>query len=279
LFLRHQPWKLQTMTKPPRTQRALVAGSSASSGTIEGAPTSARSGLSHHQALASASRMAVLELLRSRAQPLGVAEIARHVGLHQNTVRAHLDLLVHSGYAMRRSEAPSGPGRPPVVYEATAAPEGEDSYRLLAEVLVQHLVANCERPGEAGVQAGRRWARSEGRRQHAQQGAEAAITAPVSEDETITAVVRMLGDMGFAPELSADGTAIYMHRCPFRTLAESHPDVVCGAHLGMIQGALAEYGAPVSATRLLPLVEADLCITNLARPARDHDRVRHVIPI
>ena len=48
--------------------------------------------------LACTSRMAVLELLRSRAQPLGVAEIARRVGLHQNTVRSHLDLLVHSGY-------------------------------------------------------------------------------------------------------------------------------------------------------------------------------------
>jgi predicted ArsR family transcriptional regulator len=100
----------------------------------------------------------------------------------------------------------------------------------------------------------------------------------VGQDGAITAVVRMLGDIGFAPELSADGTAIYMHRCPFRGLAQSHPDVVCGAHLGMIQGALAELGSPVSATRLLPLVETDLCVTNLARPASGHDRVRQSIP-
>ena len=103
------------MTQSQGTERGPVAGSSASSGSIEGHPTSGRSGLSHHQALASASRMAVLELLRSRAQPLGVGEIAQYVGLHQNTVRSHLDLLVDSGYAMRRSEAPSGPGRPRVV--------------------------------------------------------------------------------------------------------------------------------------------------------------------
>jgi len=249
-----------------------VAGSSTSSESIKGHPTSGRSGLSHHQALASASRMAVLELLRSRAQPLGVGEIAQHVGLHQNTVRSHLDLLVDSGYAMRRSEAPSGPGRPRVVYEATAAPEGDDSYRLLAEVLLQHLVTNCERPGEAGVQAGRSWAGSPGGPQ-GREAAEAAITAPVEQYAAISAVLRMLGDIGFAPELSADGTSIYMHRCPFRELAESHPDVVCSAHLGMIQGALAELGAPISATRILPLVEADLCITNLARPANGHDQV------
>lgn len=266
------------MTQSKNTERGPVAGSSASSDSIEGHPTSGRSGLSHHQALASASRMAVLELLRSRSQPLGVGEIAQHVGLHQNTVRFHLDLLVDSGYAMRRSEAPSGPGRPRVVYEATATPEGEDSYRLLAEVLIQHLVANCERPGEAGMQAGRSWAGSAGRRQHGREDAEAAITPPVGEDAAVTAVVRMLGEIGFAPELSADGTSIYMHRCPFRELAESHPEVVCGAHLGMIQGALAELDAPVSATRLLPFVEADLCITNLARPASRHDRVHCAIP-
>jgi len=61
--------------------------------------------------LASISRAAVLELLRSRAQPLGVSEVARDVGLHQNTVRSHLDLLVESGFAVRaqRGTARTGP--------------------------------------------------------------------------------------------------------------------------------------------------------------------------
>ena len=72
-------------------------------------------GLSHHQVLASTSRMAVLDLLRASDNALGVLEVAEHVGLHQNTVRSHLDLLVEAGYAMRRTEAPSGPGRPRVV--------------------------------------------------------------------------------------------------------------------------------------------------------------------
>jgi predicted ArsR family transcriptional regulator len=218
--------------------------------------------------LASISRMAVLELLRSRAQPLGVVEVAQHVGLHQNTVRSHLDLLVDSGYAVRRSEAPRGPGRPRVVYEATAAPDGDRNYRLLAEVLTQHLVATSERPGEAAVNAGRRWAESTGHRWHDADGGAGTVAAPpVSEEAAIAAVLRMLGDSGFAPELSADGTAINLHRCPFRELAESNPDVVCGAHLGIIQGALADLGAMVSATRLLPFVTPGLCVTTLARPA------------
>lgn len=224
------------------------------------------SGVSHHKVLASASRIAVLQLLRSRAQPLGVGEVAQQVGLHQNTVRSHLDLLVDSGYAIRRSEAPSGPGRPRVVYEATVAPDGERNYRLLAEILAQHIVATSERPGEAAVNAGRSWAGSTTHRL----GGEAPGTAaplPISEEAAIVEVVRLLGDNGFAPELSADGTFINLHRCPFRELALSHPDVVCGAHLGVVQGALAELGSMVSATRLLPFVTPGLCVATLTRSA------------
>jgi predicted ArsR family transcriptional regulator len=197
--------------------------------------------------LASTSRTAVLELLRSRGEPLGVVEIAEHVGLHQNTVRSHLDLLVDAGYAIRRSEAPSGPGRPRVVYEATAAPDGERDYRLLAEVLAQHIVATSERPGEAAVNAGRSWAKLAERHQPGGDGTSGE--APISEDAAIAAVVRMLGDTGFAPEL-----------------AVINPDVVCGAHLGIIQGALTELGGTVSATRLIPFVTPGLCVTTLSRP-------------
>lgn len=228
--------------------------------------------------LASTSRMAVLELLRTRGLPLGVGDIAQSVGLHPNTVRFHLDLLVSSGYAVRRREAPKGPGRPRVVFEATAAPERDSSYRLLSEVLTQYLEANSERPGESAVEAGRTWAGSAGRWQPEPESAHAVSAAPVGETEALTEVVRMLDDIGFAPELSADGTSIYLHRCPFRELAESHSAVVCGAHLGMIQGALAELGAPVLATRLLPFVEPDLCVATLARPAGPHDHARWAIP-
>jgi predicted ArsR family transcriptional regulator len=225
--------------------------------------SSKRPDLSHHKVLSSISRAAVLELLRSRAEPLGVVEVAEHVGLHQNTVRSHLDLLVESGFAIRRSEPPSRPGRPRVVYEATAAPGGESDYRLLAEILAHHL-ASAERPAEAAMNAGQSWAMSRWRPQHPE-GAEPGETARLSEDDAIAAVVKMLGDTGFAPQLSADGTSINLHRCPFRDLASSQQDVVCGAHLGIIQGALAELGDMVSATRLLPFVTPGLCVATLTR--------------
>jgi predicted ArsR family transcriptional regulator len=251
------------MSQPHAAAISPVHHGPASEAAAPSAVISGRAGVSHHQVLASASRMAVLELLRSRDRAFGVAEVAEHVGLHQNTVRSHLNLLMESGYALRRSEAPNGPGRPRVVYEATATPDGERNYRLLAEVLAQHLLATSEHPGEAAVNAGRDWA---GLKQTRLKDSDvsAAGAQPSDSDQAVGVVVRMLGDIGFAPELSADRGSISLHRCPFRELAQSHPDVVCGAHLGMIQGALAELGAPVSATRLLPFVQPDLCIITLS---------------
>ena len=254
------------MPQSPGAATSPAPRSPALSGSAVTPSAPGRTSASHHKVLSSISRIAVLELLRSRAQPLGVVEVAQQVGLHQNTVRSHLDLLVESGYAIRSSEAPSGPGRPRVVYEATAAPEGERNYRILAEVLAQHLLATSEHPGEAAAAAGRSWARSTGRRQHGGDGAGTAAP-PISEEAAITSVVRMLGDNGFAPELSADGTSINLHRCPFRELAVTNPDVMCGAHLGIIQGALANVGTMVSATRLLPFVTPGLCVTTLTRSA------------
>jgi predicted ArsR family transcriptional regulator len=263
----------------PSATAVSAVPSPASNGSTAVPATSGRSGLSHHQVLASASRMAVLELLRSRAEPFGVVEVAQHVGLHQNTVRSHLDLLVDSGYVIRRSEAPKGPGRPRVVYQATAAPDGERNYRLLAEVLARHIDATSERPAEAAVNAGRSWAGSTERRPQGDDGAGGGTPAspPISEEAAVAEVVRMLGDSGFAPALSADGTSINLHRCPFRELAVIHQDVVCGTHLGILQGALAELGTTVSATRLLPFVTPGLCVATLTRSATDagHGRAPH----
>jgi predicted ArsR family transcriptional regulator len=217
---------------------------------------------SPHQILASTSRTAVLELLRQRATALGVEDVAAAMGLHPNTVRGHLEVLVEGGYAARRTLAPKGPGRPRTVYEATTAPNDGTNYRLLAEVLTHYLAQTSPRPASDAVAAGRSWAAP-----RLSSGDETRPTT--SEHDAVAAVVRLLADSGFMPEVSPDRTRIDLRHCPFRDLAVTHPDVVCGAHLGILQGALAEMGAPVDATRLLPLVEPDLCVATLEpRPAR-----------
>ncbi|HEY7858689.1 MAG TPA: helix-turn-helix domain-containing protein [Candidatus Nanopelagicales bacterium] len=211
-----------------------------------------------HRVLAGASRAAVLDVLRRSPTPLGVAAVAGAVGLHTNTVRSHLDLLVESGHVVRGFAPRTRPGRPAAVYEATAAPDDGRNYQLLAEVLAGYLISTSARPAEAAAAAGRQWAGT---------GSRTTDGGPVPSPppgDGVAQVLRMLADTGFAPELTPDGRSIRLHHCPFRELAQAYPQVVCSAHLGIMQGALAELGVPVEATRLLPFVEDDLCVASLS---------------
>jgi predicted ArsR family transcriptional regulator len=49
-------------------------------------------------------------------------------------------------------------------------------------------------------------------------------------------------------------------------LAESPKAVLCPIHLGLMQGALETWAAPVTVDRLDAFVEPDLCLAQLSRP-------------
>ena len=49
----------------------------------------------------------------------------------------------------------------------------------------------------------------------------------------------------------------------FLEIAESHGKVVCSVHLGLIQGVLEAWEAPVGADRLDEFVAPDLCLLHL----------------
>ena len=73
----------------------------------------------------------------------------------------------------------------------------------------------------------------------------------------------LLDQQGFAPEY--DGLEIRMRRCPFHDLAESHPEIVCTVHEGLLSGALEELGAPLEVDRLDAFVRPDLCVARFTR--------------
>jgi predicted ArsR family transcriptional regulator len=92
--------------------------------------------------------------------------------------------------------------------------------------------------------------------------------------------LRILDEIGFVPELAdskpahaeatyaeathaESGREIRVRHCPFLEVAEEHREVVCAVHLGLMQGALAEMRAPVTAERLAPFVEPSLCVATL----------------
>lgn len=74
--------------------------------------------LALHRALADESRLRILALLRERARPLDVNEIASAVALHPNTVREHLNVLLNAQLARTHPEKRDRAGRPRALYQA-----------------------------------------------------------------------------------------------------------------------------------------------------------------
>ncbi len=202
------------------------------------------------RALAGSSRPRILEALR-REGPLDADELARRVGLHRNTVRAHLGVLERAGLVEREVERAGRPGRPRVRYRAT--PEPEPGYLLLSRILVGHLARSRARVAQRMVEAGRAWGRDE-----------VGPAADGSLEAAVGRLVEVMAELGFAPEPRAlrRGTEILLHACPFREVAEEHPEIVCSLHLGLLRGALEGLGARAVAD-LRPFVEPDLCVARV----------------
>jgi predicted ArsR family transcriptional regulator len=220
----------------------------------------AREGATLHRALSDRSRVRILEVLQEAGAPLGARELGTRVGLHVNTVRSHLRVLAEAGLVSARREERTRPGRPRVLYEATA--EALDapalaSYRLLAQILASSLAGSERDPSARAEEAGRAW------------GAHLVGRPPpftsISKEETIDEVVRLHEEHGFRPELrrAKSGQEIALKRCPFHDVATSYRTVICPLHLGLIRGALAELGTGVEADSLEPFAEPGACVGHL----------------
>lgn len=213
------------------------------------------------------SRLRLLRLLRERPTAsdgpgaLGVQELAQLTGLHANTVRAHLDRLVAEGSVQRRPEQRAVPGRPRLTYFAVPRPDPQAdnrSYRLLAEMLTGLISTSLPDARDASVEAGRSWGHYLAEKP--------APHRRTDEAKAVQGLLTTLKEVGFSPELSGDdvsGRTVLLHSCPFLEVAEAHRDVVCAIHLGLMQGALSEMRAPVTAGRLEPFVAPSLCVAHL----------------
>jgi predicted ArsR family transcriptional regulator len=213
------------------------------------------------------SRARVLAVLQAADGPMGVGEIARLVGLHANTARFHLDALCAAGLVGRASEERDAPGRPRSLYAVTAdgGRAGTRSYRMLAEILVEYLARQNAAPEAAAVAAGELWGRAIVEHP-APDDEQAAAPAGLDEATATRELLRSLSGLGFAPEaVRADGEPqVIMHHCPFREVADAHPEIVCGIHLGIVRGLLDELGAPLRADELEPHVGPNRCVTHLS---------------
>jgi predicted ArsR family transcriptional regulator len=211
-------------------------------------------------ARAGVSRQRILGLLRAAPAGSGVQGLAEQTGLHPNTVRFHLERLVSEGLVERQAEERGEPGRPRLTFTAAPRPDparDQRNYQLLAEILTSYVLGTATDPAQAAVEAGRSWGRYLTERP--------APYLRVAEEVAVSRLLGILDAIGFAPGLAPDDSRrILLPHCPFLEIARAHREVACSIHLGLMQGALAEMRAPVTADRLLPFVEPSLCVAHLA---------------
>jgi predicted ArsR family transcriptional regulator len=180
------------------------------------------------RALAEPARRQVWEAVRNAARPIGIAELARSLHVHPNTIRLHLARLVDAGLVTGQVETHRHPGRPGYRYRATGTDPISDAaaYRRLAGLLA-HAVRSSASARDAGLAFG------------------AAEAAKLAGADPVAGMVDTLVTQGFAPEayeVDAERVDIVLHACPFADAAAEDPATICQLHLGLAEGAAQAIG-------------------------------------
>lgn len=190
------------------------------------------------KALGDETRYQIYVWLRDADAPATIAETAEHFGLHPNTVRPHLERLRDAGLVELDATPRGGVGRPQHRYSGVPIELGvhdldtrsDDAYRLLSSALADVCDLAGSSPHDAetvGVQVGVKIADG--------------VSGTVGTADVDAVVTGCMDRLGFGP-VCGDGEVTFTE-CPYRSVAEEHPDVVCSLHAGMLRGVLATVGA------------------------------------
>lgn len=198
----------------------------------------------------SSTRERLLREIESRPDAT-TAQLVEATGLHENTVRGHLERLRADGHIRRDRDSGSGRGRPAWRWR-TAPPAQLSAYAGLAGALASALGDASADPAASARLAGRSW----GRELIADHGAEGADTREV--------IVDVMREQGFAPD--DDGTTVHLRACPLFAVAARDSRVVCAVHEGMIDGIAQAQGADV-VSELIPFATDGACALHLRASA------------
>ncbi len=202
-------------------------------------------------ALAEPTRRQLYDHVVGRAEPVSRDDAAGAVGIPRATAAFHLDRLVDDGllaavYERRSGRTGPGAGRPAKLYRRA---EGSVSVSLperrydLAGGLLSAAVAESERSGARPGETLDRIAAERGRDLGG-----SALTAGAVDGRD--AVLHVLRQHGFEPRPEADGVVLV--NCPFHTLAQDDPDLICGMNLRLLEGVLDGVPGTGWAARLRP---------------------------
>jgi predicted ArsR family transcriptional regulator len=217
------------------------------------------------------TRRRVYLAVRDADNPSTRDDVAATTGISRRLAAFHLDLLARAGlldtdYARPHGRTGPGAGRPAKRYRA-ALVDLELSlparrYDIAARILAR---AVTEAPaGDTRAQA-LLVARDEGERI----GTLRRPARRMSAQATLDAARTVLADLGYEPQHQPGG-CIRLRNCPFHTVVDVAPDLVCCINDELVTGILDGLGGDRSVTASLDGSPPDCCVTVAAkRSARD----------
>lgn len=208
----------------------------------------------------------VLAALAEQVGPVTTAELVSAVGLHSNTVRAHLQDLTEAGLVRMETVVRAGRGRPAHRYSITdegrAVPRVNDpafaEYRGLTTAFATYLASRSDNPSGEAREIGRAWGR--------QLSDDADHLRDDADPDPTGMIMQLLARLGFTPApppATQPEEGIALRTCPLLELAEEMPEVICQVHQGLIEGALDQAGASDVGAELLPFAEPGACRLHL----------------
>lgn len=177
------------------------------------------------RAVSDPTRVAILGALTA-SSGLTVAGLTEHFGLHHSAIRAHLQVLTAAGLVRQENGPAAGRGRPAKIFQAVpgalerwgAGGPHEELATMLADIVARGVDV-----ATAGRRAGARLAEESGQADQLAQ---------------VEAVTRRLGFEPAAAVRSGGQVTIRLGSCAFASTAETTPELVCGLHRGVLEGAI-----------------------------------------
>ncbi|SDC99055.1 helix-turn-helix transcriptional regulator [Rhodococcus tukisamuensis] len=220
-----------------------------------------------HAVLASPSRRRLLDVLSRSAAALDARHLADESGLHVSTVRFHLAALEQAGLVRTAPAAPTGRGRPQLLYRAVQSDVDRESgrYGRLAAVLIGRWTGSGEHRDSPG--SGSRRAELAGDDWAAQELATLTPSAPQTMPDAVRTAAAVLDRLGYDPEITEarpDSAELTLHTCPYADLLAVDAEVVCAVHLGLLRGLVGRLGHPDAAIRVGPWSTPGRCVAHLS---------------
>lgn len=187
--------------------------------------------------LSSLSRVNLLRELQENG-PQNISQLAEASGLHTNTAREHLQLLIRAGYVRSESIHVTRKGRPQLRYRA-AVP---------SDIITTRAAGHQPPTTKPRVSQPR--------------GSQPPHADGANLKRQLDALSSHLNVCGFAATLQPGADHMTLRDCPFADLARDNPQV-CEMHHALVRGTLDAANGPLHAPQLHPFTDTNECTLDL----------------